>query len=182
MDKEKNNPNMENELSEEQLIENENSVTTEEIINKTDDVAEKLRQEVQEAKDKYLRLFSDFENMKRRTARERLELTQTASQDVIKELLPVIDDFERAFGAEGIDASKEEGFGLIYHKLWRTLENRGLSKMDAKGQAFNPEFHEAITEISAPSEEMIGKVIDVIENGYLLNNKIIRYAKVVVGK
>ncbi len=151
---------------------------------KDTEIAE-LKKQLDEQKDKYLRLFADFDNFKKRNAKERLELILTASKDVIKELLPVIDDFERAIKALENNteaAAAKEGMVLIYNKLTKNLEAKGLKPIEAKGQEFNVELHEAITEIPAPTPDMIGKVIDEIEKGYYLNDKIIRFAKVVVGK
>lgn len=144
-----------------------------------------LKRQLEEYKDKHLRLYADFDNFKKRNAKERLELILTASKDVIKELLPVIDDFERALKAAETAsdvAAVKEGMSLIYHKLIRNLEGKGLKAIEAKGNDFNVELHEAITEIPAPAPEMAGKVIDEVEKGYYLNDKIIRFAKVVVGK
>ena len=138
-----------------------------------------------ELKDKYLRLFAEFDNFKKRSAREWLEKNKEAGKDVIRDFLPILDDFERAMKTaettENVQALKE-GFELIQNKLQKTLEQKGLEKMNSLGEPFDPEKHEAITEIPAPSEDMKGKVLDDIEKGYLLNGKIIRYAKVVVGK
>lgn len=140
---------------------------------------------LQVEKDKYLRLYSEFENFRRRTTKERLEWMQTASKDVILNVLPVIDDMERALKSmeTSNDVSKAaiEGMELIYKKLYSILEKNGLKPMNAQGQAFDPELHEAITQFSAPSPDMVGKVIDEVEKGYLLNDKVIRFAKVVVG-
>ena len=145
----------------------------------------KLRKQVEEYKDKYLRLFADFDNFKKRNAKERLELILTAGKDVIQDLLPTLDDFERATKAleKSTDvAAVKEGMSLIQNKLIRTLESKGLKPIESIGQDFNVEKHEAITEIPAPSPAMVGKVIDEVEKGYYLNDKIIRFAKVVVGK
>lgn len=137
-----------------------------------------------ELNDKHLRLHAEFENFKRRTAKERIELYKTAGEDVLSTLLPILDDFERAIKAKtdaGEELKEEEGVLLIYNKMKSTLEQKGLKAMeDAVGQELNTDFHEAITNISAPSEDMKGKIIDVIEKGYFLNDKVIRYAKVVV--
>lgn len=146
---------------------------------------EELEIEVSEAKDKYLRLIAEFDNYKKRTIRERMDLLNTAGRDTIVAILPVLDDFDRAKKSADDDASSEqfsEGVTLVYNKLHSLLKNKGLSAMDSTGLDFDPEVHEAITEIPAPSEEMKGKVIDTIEKGYTLNDKIIRHAKVVVGK
>ncbi len=145
-----------------------------------------LRQQVGELKDKYIRLVAEFENYKKRTVREKLDWMKTAAQDTITAMLPVLDDFDRAKKfAEGENGEGEglgEGVELVYQKLYNTLKQRGLEPMDSTGEPFDPELHEAITEIPAPSEDMKGKVFDTIEKGYRLNDKIIRHAKVVVGK
>jgi molecular chaperone GrpE len=146
---------------------------------------EHLQNQLAEQKDKYLRLFADFDNYKKRTAKERLELLNTAGKDIILSVIPVIDDFERAIAVadKATDAeSVKEGMLLIKNKMFSTLEQRGLRPMETIGEAFDPEKHEAITEIPAPNDEMKGKVIDQVEKGYFMNDKIIRYAKVVVGK
>jgi len=146
---------------------------------------EKITAQLQEVNDKYLRLVAEFDNMKRRTAKERIDLIGSASEDVIKNLLPVIDDFDRALdsseNAEDI-AAVVDGFKLIKNKLDGILKAKGLECMESKGETFDVELHEALTEIPAPDKDSVGKVLDVIEKGYQLNDKIIRYAKVVVGK
>ncbi len=145
----------------------------------------KLRQELEEQKDKYLRLYAEFDNFKRRTAKERLDLVQTAGAEVIKTLLPVLDDFDRAEKsietATDIEAVKQ-GLLLIKEKLHKVLMQKGLKSMAVIGESFDAEWHEAITEIPASTEDLKGKIIDEVEKGYILNDKIIRYAKVVVGK
>lgn len=149
---------------------------------------EKLEIELAESKDKFLRLYSEFENFRRRNAKERLELVKTASEELISDLLPVIDDFERAEKAFEEHAQKEddslqEGFLLIKNKFERTLTNKGLKAMDSEaGIEFDSDIHEAITKIPAPDEKLKGKVVDVVEKGYLLNDKVIRFAKVVIGE
>ena len=135
--------------------------------------------------DKYLRLYAEFDNYKRRTAKERIELFKTANADVIKSMLSVLDDFDRAKKsmeiAKDIDAVKE-GIQLIHHKLKSTLQSQGLSEMESVlGKTFDTDLHEAITNVPAPSEDLKGKIMDEVEKGYLLNDKVIRYAKVVVG-
>jgi molecular chaperone GrpE len=146
---------------------------------------EKIQAELQEQKDKYLRLMAEFDNFRRRTAKERLELIQTAGKDVIVSLLEVLDDCDRAEkqlqDSEDI-AIQKEGIQLVFNKLRTTLLNRGLKAMESIHADFDVEKHEAITEIPAPTEALKGKVIDEVTKGYLLNNKIIRFAKVVVGK
>lgn len=146
---------------------------------------ESLKQQLQEQKDKYLRLFADFDNFKKRTAKERLDLLNTAGKDVILSVIPILDDFDRAMlVAENATelASVKEGMALIRNKMFSVLEQRGVKAMDSIGESFDPEKHEAITEIPAPNEEMKGKVLDQVEKGYFMHDKIIRYAKVVVGK
>lgn len=148
------------------------------------DVA-KLEAELSEQKDKYLRLMAEFDNFRRRTAKERLELIQTAGKDVIVSLLDVLDDCDRAEkqlqGSEDIAAQKE-GVLLVFNKLRNNLQQKGVKVMESVNTDFDVEKHEAITEIPAPTEEMKGKVIDEVTKGYFLNDKIIRFAKVVVGK
>ncbi len=145
----------------------------------------KLEYEVADLKDKYLRLYSDFENYRKRTAKERLDLITTASEEVIKDMIPVVDDFERALKASEneIEGSKvREGNLLIFQKLVNTLGSKGLKPMeDLIGKPFDPETQEAITQIPAPSEDLKGKIVDVIEKGYVLGDKVVRYAKVVTG-
>jgi molecular chaperone GrpE len=146
---------------------------------------EKLKNELEEVKDKYLRKVAEFENFKRRNAKERLELMQTAGRDVITEMLDVADDCDRA--QKQLDASDDatvikEGVLLVFNKLRNTLQARGVKAMETVHQDFNADLHEAITEIPAPTEELKGKIIDEVMKGYYLNDKIIRHAKVVVGK
>lgn len=146
---------------------------------------EELEGEVAELKDKNLRLYAEFENLRKRTAKEKLELMATASKGLMEALLPVVDDIDRA--EDAFEKTKDleayqQGFDLIVQKLRRVLEQQGLQPMDSKEKDFDPEWHEAIAEIPAPNDELKGKVLDVTEKGYLLNDKIIRYAKVVVGK
>lgn len=146
---------------------------------------EKIKTELQDAKDRYLRLAAEFENFKRRTAKERLELIQTAGKDVIVDLLPVLDDSDRAQKQlETTDDAQliKEGVALVFQKLRHTLQSRGVKAMDTIGKEFDADLHEAITEIPAASEDKKGKVVDEVIKGYYLNDKIIRHAKVVVGK
>ncbi len=141
--------------------------------------------EIQEAKDKYIRLYAEFDNYKKRTTKERYDMILTAGKDTIASLLPVIDDFDRAKKSADDENSNEafsEGVTLVYNKLHNIMKAKGLTSMESTGEIFDPELHEALTEIPAPTEEMKGKNIDTIETGYLLNDKIIRHAKVVVGK
>jgi molecular chaperone GrpE len=146
---------------------------------------DKVQTELEEMKDKYVRLFAEFDNFKKRSARERLEYIKVAGQDILRDLLPVLDDMERAeksITAASDVAAVKEGFLLIKDKLIKNLQAKGLKAMQSVGEPFDADFHEAITEIPAPTEELKGKVVDEVEKGYLLNEKIIRYAKVVVGK
>jgi molecular chaperone GrpE len=149
-------------------------------------VEEQLQNELQQEKEKFLRLFAEFENYKKRTSRERIELFSTASEDVMKILLPVLDDFERALAHIEEDKEAEElrkGVLLIYQKLVNSLEQKGLKPIVIeKGDAFNADDHEAITQIPAPTDDLKGKIIDVVEKGYKLGDKIIRFPKVVIGQ
>jgi molecular chaperone GrpE len=144
---------------------------------------EKLQGELAEQKDKFIRLYSEFENFRRRTAKEKLDLIQSAGEQLIKTLLPVIDDFDRAEKTFKDQEIKElEGFFLIHNKLRKILDQSGVKLMEVKpGSEFNADLHEAITQIPASDEALKGKVVDVVEPGYLLNDKVIRFAKVVVG-
>ena len=141
-----------------------------------------LNSEIQESKDKYVRLYSEFENYRRRTSQEKIDMIESANKDLLKDILPIVDDFESAINS--IDKKKQEqfeGFNLINQKLISTLEKNNLKKMvTKKGDDFDSEFHEAIT--STPSEKNFkGKIVDIIEDGYLIGEKIIRFAKVVIG-
>ena len=137
-------------------------------------------------KERYMRLYSDFDNFKKRTQRERLEILQLASKDVILNMLPVLDDMERALKAtanlEGDAKTSLEGFELIYKKMLSTLEAKGLKAMNCVGSQFDVELHEAVTKIAAPTADLKGKVVDELEKGYTLNEKVIRFAKVVIGE
>ena len=150
-----------------------------------DNAAEKLQAELDEQKDKYIRLFAEFDNYKRRSAKERIELIQTAGKEVITSLLDVLDDSERAEKqlqtSEDLDEIKK-GVGLVFSKLRSTLQGKGLKAMESINTDFDVEKHEAITEIPAPTEKLKDKVVDEVQKGYYLNDKIIRFAKVVVGK
>ena len=155
------------------------------VIKKYEDKISELEGKVNNLNDKYLRLFSDFDNYRKRTSKERLELLNTASEEVITNLLPVVDDFERAIAAmekNGTSGPDMDGIKLIYNKLLNILSKKGLTPMNCKEQAFDTDFHEALTIIPAPTDELKGKVIDEIEKGYLLNGKVIRFARVVVGQ
>ncbi|WP_179020448.1 nucleotide exchange factor GrpE [Winogradskyella forsetii] len=147
---------------------------------------EQLQDQLVAEKDKFMRLFAEFENYKKRTTKERIELFKTAGQDVMVSMLPILDDFERALMHIEDDKEAEElrkGVLLIYNKLVNTLEQKGLSKIDIKqGDTFNADEHEAITQIPAPNEDLKGKIIDVVERGYKLGDKVIRFPKVVIGQ
>ncbi|MFN5912390.1 MAG: nucleotide exchange factor GrpE [Bacteroidota bacterium] len=140
---------------------------------------------ITELNEKYVRLYAEFDNYRKRTNREKIELINSAGEGIIKDLLPVLDDFERAIvnneNAADLESVKE-GFHLIFHKMRHILDNKGLKPMEVKGHPFDSELHEAIANVPAPSDEMKGKVIEDVEKGYLLNEKVIRYAKVVVGQ
>lgn len=142
--------------------------------------SEAATDELAEMKEKYLRLYSDFENFRKRTAKEKIELIQTASAGVIVDLLSVIDDYERAL-ANAPEGEISEGTKLIFAKISSLLQSKGLKELPAKGEVFDAEIHDCITQFPAPSEEEKGKVVEVIEKGYTLNEKVIRFAKVVVG-
>lgn len=180
-----------NEVPEENLLpEEDNELDTQETEQETAEPAnslseeEKLRAEVAEWQNKHLRLYAEFDNFKRRTSKERLELLQIAGKDVIVDLLPVLDDFERAQKsmetATDIEAVKE-GVKLVHQKLKSILTQKGLKDMNAQGTEFDPDLHEGITNIPAPSADLKGKVIDELEKGYYLNDKVIRFAKVIIG-
>ena len=153
------------------------------VENQIDEV--NLEDQVKEEKDKFLRLFAEFENYKRRTAKERIELFSTASEEVMISLLPILDDFDRASAEIEKDKDNEifKGVLLIKNKLFDSLKSKGLALIEVnKGDEFNADDHEAVTQIPAPSKKMEGKIIDVIEKGYMLGEKVIRYPKVVIGK
>ncbi|MCY7422571.1 MAG: nucleotide exchange factor GrpE [Chitinophagaceae bacterium] len=150
-----------------------------------DNETQKLKAELQEQKDKYLRLFAEFDNAKRRTAKERLELMQTAGKEIIVSLLDALDDSERAEKqlqtTDDVQQIKE-GLSIVFNKLRNILQSKGLKSMESIGQDFDVEKHDAITEIPAPNPALVGKVVDEVTKGYYLNDKIIRHAKVIVGK
>lgn len=146
---------------------------------------EELKLQIEESKDKYLRLFAEFENYKKRNTKERFDLMMTAGQETMKVILPVLDDFDRAKKSAEDESTTEqlsEGVQMVYNKLYSVLGNKGLKPMESTGEKFDPELHEAISEIPAANEEQKGIIIDTVETGYYLNDKIIRFAKVVVGK
>jgi molecular chaperone GrpE len=149
-----------------------------------EDLVEKLSAELQEQKDKYLRLLAEFENFKRRSSRERLELSQTAGKEIIVSLLDVLDDCDRAENQLQQEKSSQDlsGILLVFNKLRNILQSRGLKAMESLNSEFDVEKHEAISEVPAPSPSMKGKVVAEVTKGYYLNDKIIRFAKVIVGK
>ena len=165
--------------------ENVTGETNESTDNTTENTVETPEDKLAALNDKYLRLYSEFENYRKRTNKEKLDLIATASAGVLKDMLTVLDDFERAIAnnekVDDINAVKE-GFQLIYSKLKSGLEAKGLKQMQAKGEVFDSELHEAIANIPAPEEALKGKVVDDVERGYYLNDKVIRFAKVVVGQ
>ena len=176
--------NKKEDIVEEQEIAQDSQDTKEEVTEQT--VEERLKEELGKEKDKFLRLFAEFENYKKRTSRERIELFKTASEDVMVAMLPVLDDFERALSHIDEDKEAEEmrkGVMLIYQKLLSTLGQKGLEAIKVeKGDTFDAEDHEAITQIPAPSEDLKGKIIEVVEKGYKLGEKVIRFPKVVIGQ
>ena len=183
------NPNTEN-TAEEQLnnqqYDDAGAATEETVTEPVEEISaeEKLKLENAALNDKYLRLFAEFDNFKRRTQKERVELLQTAGKDVIISMLPVLDDFDRANkateNATDINAIRE-GVQLVHSKLKGILVQKGLKEMESINTAFDTDLHEAITKIPAPTDDLKGKVIDELEKGYTLNGKVIRFAKVVVG-
>jgi molecular chaperone GrpE len=171
---------VDNEIDSTTDVEIEGVVEEEEVVQEIS-----WEEKYMEMNDRYMRLYAEFDNFRRRTQKEKVELMGTASSGVLKDLIPVLDDFERAITynetAQEIDSVKE-GFGLIYSKYKLILESKGLKPMNAKGQSFDSELHEAIANIPAPSDDLKGKIIDDVEKGYLLNEKVVRFAKVVVGQ
>lgn len=151
----------------------------------TPDPLTELQVKYDNLNDKYLRLYSEFENFRRRTAKEKLDISRNAGSIILKEFLPVVDDFDRAIAAnahnEDIDNVKE-GFDLIHHKFMKILEAHGVKPMNAHEKPFDTNYHEAITNIPAPTEALKGKVVDVAEKGYFFHDDVLRYAKVVVGQ
>ncbi len=163
----------------------EDSVLNDELTSEEEQRIAQLEANLKEVNDKYLRLVAEFDNFRKRTARERIELTKSAGEDIIKSLLDVLDDTDRATQqlehSEDIEANTE-GVTLVFNKLKKVLQSKGLKEMETKGHDFDAELHEAITEIPAPSEDLKYKVVDEVLKGYYLHDKIIRHAKVVVGK
>ncbi|MBC7451895.1 MAG: nucleotide exchange factor GrpE [Cytophagales bacterium] len=164
-------------------VENESVENTPEQAPEVSEL-DKVKADAAEWKEKYVRLYAEFDNYKRRTSKERIDLLTTANEGLMNSLVPIIDDFDRAL--KNIPATEEtkllrEGVELIHTKFNKTLEQKGLKPMNAKGEVFNSDLHEAITQIPAPTEDLKGKVVDEVEKGYYLGDKVIRYAKVVIG-
>lgn len=180
---------LKNELNEEvnSINESENSAESENVSeNETEvDPLEKLKSDLAEANEKYIRLVAEFDNYKKRVAKEKIETRLTAGQDVLRDLLPVLDDLDRAGNAVQTATdivAVQEGFNLISDKLIKTLAAKGLKEMTVVGEVFDADKHEAVAEFPAPSEDLKGKIFDVTEKGYVLNDRIIRFPKVVVSK
>jgi len=194
MNKEEKLNNNQEEVKEQEVVDEEKSTAEETKLKKPkskkkkstkSEELEELQYQYAELNDKYLRLFSDFDNYRKRSNAEKLDLIKTAGKDVIEGLLPVLDDFDRALSAfveQKVDKNAVHGVELIQNKLFNFLKQHGLEPMDSKGKTFDTEYHDAMTQIPAPSDDLKGKVVDVIEKGYLLNGTIIRHAKVVVGQ
>ena len=183
---EKNKADEVNEPFLEEQLENDAANEREEFVSEGEDqsIEEKLQAELAKEKDKFLRLFAEFENYKKRTSKERMDLFKTAGQEVIVSLLPVLDDFERALKELSKSDDKEmfKGVELINGKLRDTLKSKGMEELGVKqGDVFDAEIHDAITQIPAPNNKLKGKILDVVERGYKLGDKIIRHPKVVVG-
>ncbi len=179
------NPNNEQELDQTITPETQETPENAGIPAQELTVEEKLSEDLAAEKDKFIRLFAEFENYKRRTAKERIDLFKTANQEVLLAMLPIIDDFDRAKTeiAKSSDENLVKGVDLIYDKFKNTLASKGLEEVELKtGDAFDADFAEAITQIPAPSPELKGKIVDVIEKGYKLGDKIIRFPKVVIGQ
>ena len=182
----KNKTSMNTENTDKDPIENE----TENVVNEVEtaeelSVEEQLQEELAKEKDKFLRLFAEFENFKKRTTKERIDLFKTANQEVLQAMLPVLDDFDRAMTqiSKSGDETLVKGVELIHEKLKSTLVSKGLEQVEIKaGDSFDADFAEAITQIPAPSDDLKGKIVDVVEKGYKLGDKIIRFPKVVIGQ
>lgn len=179
-----------NKKAKEQNKKNAEEVQEEEVKAEQEEVKQEKKEKTdkekfEEMNDKYLRLAAEYDNYRKRTLKERMELTKNAGEDILVNILPVMDDFERALGsmdqAKDIEAVKE-GIQLIYNKFSEFLKQRGVKEIDAKEKEFDTDLHEAITKIPAPDEKLKGKVVDVVEKGYFLNDKVIRFSKVVIGE
>ncbi|MEY3075868.1 MAG: hypothetical protein RJB25_1514 [Bacteroidota bacterium] len=176
---------VENELPNEELN-NSDELNSEQTVQENQEAPETQEEQlIDEYKDKFVRLYAEFDNYRRRTNEEKLNLIASAGKDVISSMLPVLDNFERAIATnENLEdlAAIKEGFNLIFNQLKGILEAKGLKPMEAKGLTFDSDLHEAIANIPAPEEALKGKVIDDVEKGYYLNDKVLRFAKVVVGQ
>ncbi len=153
--------------------------------NKSEEELKKIQNELNELKDKHIRLQAEFDNFRKRTLKEKMELMKSAGESILVNILPVIDDFDRAIqmmGAKEEGDPVADGVKLIYNKFQEFLKQNGIKEIDAKEKDFDTDLHEAIVKIPAPSEELKGKNVDVIQKGYMLNDKIIRFAKVVIGE
>ncbi|MCT6870059.1 nucleotide exchange factor GrpE [Apibacter sp.] len=180
------NDNEENELIEEPQDQDNNQENVSDSENMSEASAQSdLEEKLEKEKDRYIRLFAEFDNYKKRVIKERQDLIKYSDKDILESLLPVLDDFDRAITElekKEDDLPVLEGVKLIYNKLFNTLKDRGLTTIDVKaGDDFNIDFHEAITQVPSPEESLKGKIIDVVQKGYLLHEKVIRYAKVVIG-
>jgi molecular chaperone GrpE len=172
------------EISSDSSSEIQEDLTGEETMGMDLKVAE-IEKRLAEMSDKYLRLSAEFDNYRKRTLREKMELIRTANESVMQNILPIIDDFERAMKSieKGMDfEATKEGISLIYNKFKDFTRQNGIKEIDAEGDVFNTDLHEAITKIPAPTDDLKGKIIDVVQKGYYLNDKVIRFAKVVVGE
>lgn len=177
-----NNPEQEANIPEEEVVGQAQEVLAEEEPNTAtpENESDNMAAELASLKDKYLRLFAEFDTFRRRTAQERIQMEQTASRKVLNALIPVLDDFDRA--AKYSEAGLPEGIVLVHQKFLSVLSAQGLKAMESTGELFNADFHEAVTEFPAPTEDLKGKVIDTTEKGYFLGDTILRHAKVIVGK
>ncbi|WP_373865676.1 MULTISPECIES: nucleotide exchange factor GrpE [Sphingobacterium] len=172
-------------MNENENIQDPEMNNSEENVEQGSAATEELTNKLNESNDKYARLVAEFDNYKKRTAKEKIDLMQSAGKDVILKLLPVVDDFDRSLSFMKdvpADDPMKQGIDLVYHKLKKTMEQLGVKEIEVIGQPFDPEFQEAITLIPAPTPDLKDKVIDVIEKGYTLNDNVIRFAKVVVGQ
>ncbi len=194
MNRDKNNKTTNNnsDINQDETIENQEEEISDDAIDEVEEQeveelseVEQLKSDLEKEKDKFLRLFAEFENYKRRTSKERIELFKTANQDVMTAMLPILDDFDRAITEikKAKDKNLIKGVELIHNKFQETLKNKGLEAMNVKhGDSFDADVHEAITQIPASSEKLKGKIVDVVERGYKLGDRIIRFPKVVTGK
>lgn len=176
-----------NDTNQEEIIDQVNQETAENVEATEEAVKAELSPEEKynELNDRFLRLYAEFDNFRRRTNKEKIDMIATGNAAILKDMLPIMDDFERAItNNESVEdiASVKEGFVLIYHKMRSILESKGLKSMQAKGEVFDSELHEAIANIPAPSPKEVGKVIEDVEKGYYLNDKVVRFAKVIVGQ